>query len=330
MRTAIYGAGAMGTVLGAYITAAGRQVDLITRNSGHVLAMKKNGAHIVGTVDFTVPVTALTPAEMQGKYDLIFLMTKQRENRDICAFLKDYLADGGVICTMQNGLPEPVVAAAIGEERTMGCAVGWGAVLKGEGCAELTSSPQSLTFSLGAMTENPRLGDVKELLSCMGRVETEELLPARWAKLAVNSAFSAVSAITGLTFGQAASDKLGAPVILKLLNEAFAAAEASGVKPAKIQGHDLAKIFKCGGGIKKFIALKLLPKAIKNHKNLVSGMYFDLKAGKKCDIDFINGVVASVAEKFGSQADYNLKALEIARRIERGELEICRENLSLF
>lgn len=330
MRTAIYGAGAMGTVLGAYIAKAGRQADLITRNASHVAAMKKNGAHIVGTADFTVPVSALTPDEMRGKYDIIFLMTKQRGNREICNFLKDYLSDDGVLCTMQNGLPEPGIASVLGEGRTLGCAVGWGATFRGDGCSELTSSPENLTFSLGAITENKRISEVVGLLSCMGKVEVEELLPARWAKLSINSAFSAVSAITGLTFGQAAKDKNGAPVVLALLNEAFATAEACGVKIAAIQGHDIVKLFKCRGGIKKFIALKLLPAAIKKHKNLVSGMYFDLKAGKKCDMEFINGVIVHSAKNFKVQTPFNLKTLEIASRIESGELQVGPENLLLY
>ena len=109
MRVAIYGAGAMGTILGAYIAASGKQIDLITRNKEHVDAMKEHGARVLGHADFTVRVNALTPDEMSGVYDIIFLMTKQRENAKILATLKDFLAKHGVICTMQNVLPEPSV-----------------------------------------------------------------------------------------------------------------------------------------------------------------------------------------------------------------------------
>ena len=80
MRCAIYGAGSLGTVLGAYMTKAGQAVDLVNRNQAHVQALREKGAHIKGTVDFTVPVTALFPDEMTGTYDVIFLMTKQLFN----------------------------------------------------------------------------------------------------------------------------------------------------------------------------------------------------------------------------------------------------------
>ncbi|MBO5305348.1 MAG: 2-dehydropantoate 2-reductase, partial [Clostridia bacterium] len=82
-RYAIYGAGSLGTVLGAYITKNGGQIDLINRNKAHVEALRQSGAKITGTVEMTVPVTALTPDEMSGQYDVILLMTKQLFNRDV-------------------------------------------------------------------------------------------------------------------------------------------------------------------------------------------------------------------------------------------------------
>lgn len=330
MRAAIYGAGAMGTVLGAHIARAGKQIDLITRNIKHVEALKKDGAKISGTVNFTVPVTALTPNEMSGSYDIIFLMTKQRDNVKICNFLTNYLKPDGAICTMQNGLPEQAVASVIGRDKTLGCAVSWGATFKGEGCAILTSSPEKLTFSLGALNNcNPNLVKAVELLGCMGKVTIEKnFIGARWAKLSINSAFSSLSAITGLTFGEVATDKRCNKVALSMLNEAFAVAKACGVKIEKIQGHNIVKIYRCRGGLKRMIALKLLPLAMKSHKNIVSGMYYDLKAGKKCDIDFINGVIAEYAEECKIAVPLNCKVLEIAHKIENKVLEISPQNIS--
>ena len=61
MKCAIYGAGSLGTVLGAYLTRNGQEVELVNRNKAHVEALRKNGAHITGTVDFTTPVNAILP-----------------------------------------------------------------------------------------------------------------------------------------------------------------------------------------------------------------------------------------------------------------------------
>ena len=128
-KYAIYGAGSLGTVLGAYITKNGGEVDLINRNKQHVAILNEKGAKITGTVEMTVPVKAITPDQMEGRYDVIVLLTKQLFNKEVVTFLKDYLSDKGVIVTLQNGIPEPGIAEIIGENRTMGCAVEWGAAL---------------------------------------------------------------------------------------------------------------------------------------------------------------------------------------------------------
>ena len=110
LKIAIYGAGAMGTVLGALLTKGGLEsVQLFTRNQAHVDGLNKKGAMIDCVADdmqMLIPVKAFTPEQMQGKYDVIFLMTKQRHNADILQFLLPHLAPDGVICTTQNGLPE--------------------------------------------------------------------------------------------------------------------------------------------------------------------------------------------------------------------------------
>jgi 2-dehydropantoate 2-reductase len=152
MRVAIYGAGSLGTILGAYISKAGVAIELINRNKAHVEALQTQGAKVVGTVDFTQPVVAYTPAEMSGTYDIIFLMTKQQHNPEVVAMLLPYLAEDGVLVTFQNGLPEVQIAEILGEGRVLGCTVAWGATLQSPGVCELTSAPDALSFSLGSIT----------------------------------------------------------------------------------------------------------------------------------------------------------------------------------
>lgn len=106
MRIAIYGAGSLGTILEAYISKGGVPIELINRNKAHVAALKEKGAQVIGTVQFTQQVVAYAPEEMNGTYDIIFLMTKQQHNAEVVDMLKDYLAADGVLVTFQNGLPE--------------------------------------------------------------------------------------------------------------------------------------------------------------------------------------------------------------------------------
>ncbi len=331
MKCAIYGAGAMGTVLGAYIAKAGRQVDLINRNEKHIAALKERGAHIVGTVDFVQKVNALLPSEMSGKYDVILLMTKQRDNAQIVSFLKEYLAEDGALCTCQNGLPEPKVADIIGEDRTLGCAIAWGATFRGEGVSELTSEPSALTFSLGAFGKGNRLQDVKELLGCMGSVTVEEnFIGARWSKLLINSAFSGLSTVTGGTFGEVSEKKAPRRVAQSIIKECIDVAKAAGICVEPVQGHRIDKLFDYKGWLKKKISYMLIPVAMKKHARLISSMLQDLKKGKKCEIDFINGVVCEYGEKYGVPTPFNRKTVEIVHGIEEGKYPVSFENIRLY
>ncbi|MDE7453215.1 MAG: 2-dehydropantoate 2-reductase [Clostridia bacterium] len=328
MRAAVYGAGAMGTVLGAFITAAGKQIDLISRNCAHIAALKERGAQICGGAQMTVKVNALTPDEISGRYGIIFLMTKQGGD---LGFLNGILEENGVVCTLQNGLPEDAVIQAVGADRCLGCAVSWGATLKENGIAELTSKRGKMTFALGSPNgANSAVGEVANLLACAGEVKvTENLAGARWAKLSINCAFSALSAVCGMTFGEVGKNKTTRKIALEILNEAFAVANKAGVTLEKIQGHRIDKLFSYKNAVKKRIALALLPYAMHSHKKLVSGMYFDLKAGKTCEIGYINGAVTRVAKKLGVQTPVNDKIIEIAREIGRGERKICFKNAYL-
>jgi 2-dehydropantoate 2-reductase len=292
--------------------------------------MKKKGAHVVGKADFTCPVSALLPSEMTGRYDLIFLMTKQSENPSIVSFLRGFLTENGVICTTQNGLPEPKIAEMIGKDNTYGCAVVWGATFRGAGESELTSLADALTFSLGCYGKvDERLDLVKEYLSCMGEVKTEKnLIGARWSKLTINAAFSGLSTLTGLTFGEVARHKTGKRMALAVINECCAVAEAAGIQPEKIQGHNVTKLLRYKNPLKKQFSLFLLPIAMKKHSALVSGMLQALKREQKCEIDYIDGVVSEYGKKYGVKTPVCDKICAMAHEIEDKKREITAENLA--
>lgn len=332
MRVAIYGAGAMGTVFGAYIAKSGKDIDLISRNKTHVENLKNNGAHITGSVDFVQKVNALLPSEMSGEYDIVFLMTKQRENASTVEFIKGYMAPNGVIVTLQNGLPEYSVAEVIGKEHTLGCAVSWGATFVGNGEAKLTSSTEKLTFALGApFVPNEKTSVVADYLRSMGEVTIEEnFLGARWAKLVINSSFSALSTLTGKTFGEIANERKSRGIVQVMLNEAMRVAKADGVKVAKIQGHDIVKLLGYSNALKKAFSYALIPLAMKNHSSLVSGMYYDLMNGKTCDIDHVSGAVCAHGKANGTPTPYMSRAVEAIHEIERGERKIGEQNLEIF
>lgn len=332
-RFAIYGAGSLGTVLGAYITKNGGKIELINRNKAHIDALNKNGATINGTVDLNVEVHAYTPDKMSGKYDVFLLMTKQLQNKEVVSMLKEYLADDGVIVTLQNGLPEPGIAEIVGENRTMGCTVEWGANLSAPGVCTLTSDPESLSFHMGKMNgiTDEQFNMVKELLELMCPVHVEEnLLGARWSKLLINATFSGLGTVVGGTFGSVSEDKAGKKVAIRCMKECIDVGHASGVTFAPVQGKNITKLFYYKGALKRAFATFLIPIAMKKHRNIVPSMLQDLNNGKKCEIDAINGMVVEFGKKHNVATPINDRIVEIIKKCETGELKPCAENIKLF
>lgn len=334
MKTVIYGAGSLGTVLGAYLSKAGVQVDLVTRNAEHVKALNENGAHIIGTVDFVQPVHALTPDEMTEKYELVILLTKQLDNIAVLTNLKKNMTDDCIVVTLQNGLPELSVAEVVGEDRTMGCTVAWGATLHGKGVSELTSEPDSMSFGLGRMNgkKDQKLYEVKSVLEKMCPVEIEDnFMGVRWSKLLINATFSGMSAVIGGTFGDAAENKQSRVCCQNLIKECIDVARAAGIKIEPVQGKDIVKLLDYkGNGLKKKFAFAIIPVCIKKHRLLKASMLQDLEKGRKCEVDAINGVVCAYGRKYGVPTPYNDKVCEIIHAVEDDKLRCTFDNVRLF
>ena len=333
MRVAIYGAGSLGTILGAYISKAGLKIELINRNKAHVEVLKAKGATIVGTVQFCQPVVAYTPDEMSGQYDIIFLMTKQQHNHEVVNMLKEYLTTDGVLVTFQNGLPEVQIASILGEERVLGCTVAWGATLQSPGVCELTSAPDALSFSLGAISNqrNKHFDKVKELLEKMGTVDVEDnFIGTRWSKLLINAAFSGMSAVLGCTFGEAAQPRASRRIVQALIKECIDVCHAGNIRIEPVQGKDIVKLLNYTNSIKRAFSFFIIPIAIRKHAKLKASMLQDLEKGKLTEVDAINGAVSEYGRRVGCPTPMNDRVVEIIHKIERGELTPSFENLKLF
>jgi 2-dehydropantoate 2-reductase len=341
VKTAIYGAGSMGTVLGAYLSRAGVAVDLVSRNKAHIGALRTKGAVINGTASFATPPLdgvsspgrALVPEEMKDRYDLVILLTKQQENAAVAAMLKDFLAPAGVLCTLQNGLPEFRLAGILGEDRVLGCMVAWGAILNSPGCATLTSDTDSMSFGLGSpgAKPHPMIGRVKEILEKMCPVDVEEnFIGVRWSKLIINAAFSGMSAVTGWNFGRVAAERESRNCALHVIRECIDVCRAAGIRIAPVQGRDIVRLLYFSNPLQKLKASVILPLAIKKHRAITSSMFQDLDRGRISEIDDINGVVSAAGIQHGVSTIYNDRIVEIVHAIERGERKYGKENIRLF
>lgn len=335
MKYAIYGAGSLGIVFSAYLAKNGETFEIIDRNPKSIEALNKNGAVVVGKANFSEKVNAILDSEVHEKYDIVFLFTKQIGNDEIVKKVLRFLKDDGVICTMQNGLPEVGISEIIGSNRTYGAAVGWGATRIDYGISELTSEPQKqfLTFSLGNLDslKDEKFDEIVRILSIMGNVELESnFIGARWVKLLINSAFSGMSAVCGATFGEVSKNKTSRKVIQKIIKECIDVANKAGIKIEKIQGKDVVKLLDYKGKFKKWLSFKIIPLAIKKHNNIKASMLQDIEKGIPCEIEAINGIVSKFGKNYGVSTPNNDKVVEIIKKIENRELVPNFDNLKFF
>ncbi len=324
MRICIYGAGAMGTSLGAELVRKnpGLCCDFVTRNRAHVEALNARGAVLSGqSEEITVRVHALLPGETEGKYDVVFLAVRQQENAAIAGTLRSLLGEGGALVTVQNGLPEAGLAEELGADSVYGCTLGWGAELVSPGKVNVTSEGE-MHLSLGAYGRGDRLGELESLLKTSFKVTVGNLAEIRYSKLVVNAAFSTLSAISGLTFGELA--KKHKKPVLALMRETVSVAKAEGCKTLVQNGHDILKLFSSP------FAGVILPIAMKKHKNIRSGMLKDLMAGRRCDVDFVAGAVVKAGARLGVETPNLSAAVSLVHDVENGLAELSPESLNLI
>ena len=128
MRYLVWGAGAIGGTIGAYLARAGHAVTLVDTVSEHVAAINRSGLGITGPIaTFTTLLPAVTPEALRGEWDTIILATKAQHTAVAARALLPHLTSAGCVISAQNGLNELTVAAIAGEARTVGAFVNFGA-----------------------------------------------------------------------------------------------------------------------------------------------------------------------------------------------------------
>ena len=320
MRTAILGAGALGIIIGARMTQKGQQVDLIDSFKENVDALNADGATVTGYLDLHQAVTALTPDEMAGTYDLVFVLTKQTANETALPKLLPHLHKDSIVCTLQNGVPEDSVAALVGKERTIGGAVGFGATWLKPGVSELTSTMEAIEkfgFEIGEIDGvlRPRLEKVKEVLGAAGGTTIlTNLMGIRYTKLLMNATFSGMSAALNGNFSEVLANPKAMVCVAHIADEVIKVCRGLGYRMVEMQGVDF-EFLELKGKADIPSKMDFYKKVWGRHNNRAS-MLQDLEKGKKTEIDYINGVVCRGGRKCGIETPFNDKVVELIKEAE--------------
>jgi len=332
MKIAIYGAGAMGTVLGAYLAKSGKNVELIDNFKEHVDALNEKGATIVGKDNFNIKVKASTPDQMSGEYDYVFLFTKQTANEIVLPHLKRFLKTDSVVCTLQNGVPEYSVEKIIGGNRTVGGTVLWGATFVEPGVSEVTQdiNVDYPLFDIGEISGEitSRIEKVAKILEGMCQVEiVTNLMEARWSKVLLNSSMSGLSAISGATFGDILENDKARSCLSLIASEIVKVAEQINQELAPTHGVDTIEygIISTPNEFKR--SQKHFIDFYDDKRTAKASMLQDLEKNRKTEVEMINGFVVEAGEKCGVTTPRNKKIVEIVNRIEKGRQSCSMNNI---
>jgi len=306
MKIAIVGCGAMGSVYAGLFASAGHEVWAIDRWAEHVDAMKKNGLRLEGVSgDRTVKVRATTDARDAGTCDLVVLATKAMHVAPAAESIKPLLGKDTPVLSIQNGLGGPDTAADIlGRERVMvGVVGGFGASMKGPGHAHHNGMELVRLGEFGGPI-TPRLKKVEETWAGAGfKVKLfDDIDQLVWEKLICNCAYSGPCGIMEVTIKQVMDDPDLSKISAACATEGFAVAMKKGVKLGF--SDPVAYVRDFGSKI----------------PNARPSVLLDLMAGRRSEIDVINGSIPRVGKQVGVPAPVNetITALVKAKEAKLG------------
>ncbi len=303
MKIAIVGTGAMGSVYAGLFASAGHEVWAVDRWREHIDAIRSRGLRLEGASgDRTVKLNATTDTREAGACDLVILATKAMHVAQAAESVKPLLGKDTPVLSIQNGLGGPDTAANIlGRERVMvGVVGGFGASMKAPGHAHHNGWELVRLGEFGGpITE--RLKKVEELWRGAGfRVKVfDDIDQLVWEKLICNCAYSGPCGVSERTTGEVMDDPDLSAVSAACASEAYAVARAKGVNLGFTD--PVAYVRDFGSKIPHARPSVLL----------------DLLAGRKSEIDVINGSIPRVGKQLGLAAPVNEAVTALVRAKER-------------
>lgn len=330
MRIAVMGAGAIGGITGGLIAKAGEDVTLIDTYPDHVEAINEDGLRIIGELgEHTVNVPAVTPDELEGDFDLVFLAVKGVDTDDALEQLRSHMTDSAPVVSLQNGINEEHIAEVIGAERTIGASTHYSATFEEPGVLNKTSHGGYVTGELdGKMTD--RVLEVGRLLGLVEQAEvTNNIWGHLWSKLLVNVCTNSFGALTGRKFGEFIKDEVGKKLLAALYTESYDVAVKQGVELVKLVGIlDPAFLLVRNDEDRERVEPVLdVMGSPEQFGKMKSSMLQDIERGRKTEIEFLNGYISRKGREVGMPTPVNDAIVEMVKEVETGKRDLTPANL---
>ncbi len=304
MKIGIVGAGAMGSVYAALLADAGNEVWAVDTWQAHVEAIAANGLRLEGASGArTVAVDATSDPAAAGPCDLVILATKAPQVEAAAGSARAMLGPDTAVLTIQNGLGNAArVARILGPERTVvGVVGGFGASIVAPGHAH-HNGMELVRLGELAGPVTPRIERIAEVWREAGFTVRcfDDIDQLVWEKLICNVCFSGVAALTGLTVGGIMDHGDAWSVASTCAQEAWNVARARGIR---LDIEDPTAYVRDFGA--------RIPHA-------KPSMLLDHLAGRRSEIDAINGAIPPEARAAGLEAPANALVAGLVRAKEAG------------
>ncbi len=293
MKIAVMGAGAVGCYYGFKLARAGHDVVLIGRPQ-HIEAIERQGLRLqTQTLDLHIHVSASTEASAVQRAQLVLFCVKSGDTESGAAAIRPHLAPDALVLSLQNGVENADRLRALLPQQVIAAAVYIGVEMVGPGHVR--------HHGRGELVIEPSLAsdDVARALIAAG-VPTEisdNVRGALWAKLILNCAYNALSAITQLPYGRLVKGEGVTAVMRDVVGECAAVAKADSViLPGDVD------------------------EAVRKIAETVPGQYSstaqDLARGKRSEIDHLNGLIVRRGEALGIATPTNRLLHSLVKLIE--------------
>ncbi|MCL1847580.1 MAG: 2-dehydropantoate 2-reductase [Coriobacteriia bacterium] len=316
MKTAILGAGAMGSLVGAHIKKGGGEVHFVDIFEEHMKAIRENGV-IMDLLDQPEPITvfvdsAVTEATEVGACDLVIVLVKCVDIETAIESNQALFTEDTAVLALQNGVGSVDILAKYFAEEQLGFGVlkcfanvtGPGRIF-GNTCFK--SSPIGIYYSPVKLDSRlrPVFEEMEQLLTEGGMLtkfseDTERFI---WDKLCNNVMTNGIAALTQIANEDIQNHPDGWVILGELARELCEVAHAKGIEI------DLSKHWK--EREEGYVYDRDKVEAF----HYVSAL-FDSVQKRKTEIDFINGVIVREGEKHGIPTPYNETVWRLVRLMQ--------------
>jgi 2-dehydropantoate 2-reductase len=301
MRIGIIGSGALGSVVGCLLLESGIEIVMIERDPGEVRLIEEQGLWIEGVSgERRVHPNIVADANRAGKVDLAIVLVKSYDTRSTLPVLEHILSEDGVVLTLQNGVGNYEILDAALPGRVLLGTTTMGAMTLGSGRHRHTGFGDThLGEADGVIRERTRrVGSFLEKMNGGPVHVVENAVGCVWSKLIINAGINAPATLLRIRNGDLPATEAGRELIHEVVEECMRVIEAKEIKLI-FDDAEARVIAVCEG----------------TAPNICS-MFQDILAGRRTEIDFINGAIVGEGDKVGVPTPVNRTLASLIKSLE--------------